>query len=154
MTASYQHVNPTGQRVYMGTLVDRADVHEALAEIAKREQITAGTFELLGGLHEVELAAYDFEVQKRLHPLVFQRPLEIIAGHGTISLLDGEPHVHLHLTLSYRDENVETGIQVIGGHVSRAIPFAVEFTLTTYDGAPMHRAKHAGTGLMLWDPAS
>ena len=84
--------------------------------------------------------------------MVFTRPLEIIAGHGTISLLDGSPHIHLHLTLAYRDERSPTGIQVIGGHAAKAIAFAVEFTLTAYDGAPLHRAKHGGTGLMLWAP--
>ena len=123
MTTSLQQVNPNGQRVWMGTLVDRANVHDALAEIAIAHQITAGTFQLLGGLHEVELAAYDFEQQIRLAPLLFKRPLEIIAGHGTISLLEGKPHIHLHLSLSFRDETSPTGIQVIGGHAAKALAF-------------------------------
>jgi predicted DNA-binding protein with PD1-like motif len=39
---------------------------------------------------------------------------------------------------------------VIGGHASRAIAFAVEFTLTVYDGESVNRQMHEGTGLNLW----
>lgn len=145
-----RQVNPHGSRVFMGTLTDGVNVHEALAETAVSHHILTATFELLGGLHEVELTAYDFVAQQRLAAVVVKRPLEIIAGHGTISQLHGQPHVHLHLALSYRDE--AGNIIVIGGHAARAHAFAVEFTLTAYDGSPMHRAHHAGTGLMLWQP--
>ena len=136
----------------MGTLTDGVAIHEALAETAVLHNIHTATFELLGGLHEVELTAYDFHAQVRLEPIVFKRPLEIIAGHGTISQLDGKPHVHLHLSLSFRDEAAPHGIVVVGGHAACAIAFAVEFTLTAYDGPPMQRAHHEGTGLMLWQP--
>ncbi len=149
---SLRQVNPHGSRVFMGTLTDGVNIHDALAETAVSHHIHTATFELLGGLHEVELTAYDFVAQRRLEPVLVKRPLEIIAGHGTISQLDGKPHVHLHLTLSCRDEAAPFGIAVIGGHVARAHAFAVEFTLTAYDGPPMQRAHHAGTGLMLWQP--
>ncbi len=43
------------------------------------------------------------------------------------------------------------GIALIGGHAVRAIAFAVEFTLTAYDGLPVYRALHRGTGLNLWE---
>lgn len=141
-------VNPAGNRVFMGTITEGADVHEALLATAKAFHVETGTFELLGGLHCVELSAYDFLKQERLTPLIIARAMEIVAGHGTISLLDNEPHVHLHLTLSYRNGS---DIRVIGGHASKALAFAVEFTLTAYDGAPVHRAEESSTKLKLWD---
>ena len=150
-TAVMRQVNPQGSRVFMGTLTDRVNVHEALAQLAQEHDVQTGTFELLGGLHEVELRAYDFERRERLRPLIFTRPMEIIAGHGTISQLDHQPHVHLHLALSFRDDDATHGITVIGGHAARALAFAVEFTLTVYDGAPVYRGLHEGTGLMLWE---
>ena len=152
MTISLKQVNTAGQRVFMGTLVDHADLHQALAEVAEQHQISCATFELLGGLHEVELTAYDFEERKRLPALRWKRALEIISGHGTISQLEGKPHIHTHMTLSFRDETSSQGIQLIGGHVSKAVIFAVEFTLTAYDGNPIQRHLHAPTGLMLWQP--
>jgi predicted DNA-binding protein with PD1-like motif len=52
--------------------------------------------------------------------------------------------------VSFRDETAPHGIAVIGGHVARATAFALEFTLTAYDGPPVHRALDVGTGLQLW----
>lgn len=146
-----RQVNSDGIRVFMGTLTGGVDVHEALKSVALVNDVQTATFEMLGGVHEVALTAYDFEQQERLETVVVKRPLEIIAGHGTISLLGGEPHVHMHLTLSYRDKNAPNGILVVGGHVAKTKAFAVEFTLTAYDGATVHRQPHEGTGLNLWD---
>ncbi|MEJ5224932.1 MAG: PPC domain-containing DNA-binding protein [Anaerolineales bacterium] len=151
MSITLQHVNPSGTRVFMGTLTGDADLHAALAEVAAAHHIQAATFDLLGGLREVEFRAFDFDSQQRKPPLVFTRPLEIVAGHGTIALLDGRPHVHTHLVVAYQDPDAPNGIVVLAGHAARAVAFAVEFTLTAYDGAPVHRALHPATGLMLWN---
>lgn len=151
MTTTAVQVNPNGIRVFMGTITGAANIHEALADFARQHHIQTAAFEMLGGLHEVELTAYDFEKQERQRPLKFQKPCEIIAGQGTISLLAGQPHIHIHMTLAFRDDKMAHGIAVIGGHVSQAAAFAVEFTLTAYEGRPIHRALHPGTGLQLWD---
>lgn len=152
MTTTLSQVNPQGTRVFMGTLTDEADVHAALVEVAIRYHIQTATFDLLGGLHEVEFRAFDFNSQQRQAPLRLQRPQEIVVGHGTIALLEGQPQVHLHLVVAYQDAAATPHpIIVLAGHASRAIAFAVEFTLTAYDGRPVHRAHHPGTGLMLWD---
>ena len=151
MTTTIRQVNPNGTRVFMGTITERALLHDSLIEAATLNNVQTATFEMLGGLHEVELTAYDFVTQTRMPAIVITRAMEIVAGHGTLSLLDGKPHVHLHMTLAYRDEVSPTGIMVIGGHVARAVAYAVEFTMTAYEGAPVHRALHIGTGLNLWD---
>ena len=151
MTTTIKQVNPSGSRVFMGTLTDNADIHTSLIEVAEKHGIQTATFELLGGLREVEFRAFDFDSQQRKAPLYFKRALEIVAGHGTISLLDGKPHVHLHLAVAYQDSESPNGIVVLAGHAAKATAFAIEFTLTAYDGNPVHRAKHEDTGLMLWD---
>ena len=145
-----QHINTKSTRVFMGTLTNGENIHEAFAKIVDAENIHAATFEMLGGLTEVEFTEYDFINKIRKPPLVFKRPLEIVSGHGTISRLENEAHVHIHLTLSFRDESAPNGIAVIGGHSSRAVAFAVEFTLTAYDGVKVNRQMHEGTGLHLW----
>ncbi|MEN9564214.1 MAG: hypothetical protein RIR73_2458 [Chloroflexota bacterium] len=152
MTISLAHVNTQSTRVFMGTLTAEEYIHDALAKIAKKENIQAATFELLGGITSVELSEYNFHTRERNPSLFYFRSLEILSGHGTISLLDGEPYVHLHLTLSYQDEEANhAGVVVIGGHASSAKAFAVEFTLTAYDGVSVNRSMHEGTGLKLWD---
>ncbi len=150
MTITLAHINIKSTRVFMGTLTSAQNIHKAFAKIADSQNIQAATFEMLGGLTEVEFTEYDFINKIRREPLVFVRPLEILSGHGTISRLNGEAHVHSHLTLSFRDESARNGISVIGGHAARAIAFAVEFTLSVYDGVPVNREMHEGTGLQLW----
>jgi predicted DNA-binding protein with PD1-like motif len=151
MTILMRAVGNAGISHHMGTITDHANLHTALAEVAQQHGIHTATFDLLGGLHQVEFTAYDFVNQIRHPPLTLTHPLEIVAGHGTISQLNGQPHVHTHLLVSFRDDTAPHGVAVVGGHAARAIAFAVEFTLTAYHGAPMHRQLHPSTGLMLWD---
>ena len=151
MTTTLKHVNPTSTRVFMGTITDEADIHASLLEVAEKHGIQTATFELLGGLREVEFRAFDFDSQQRKAPLHFKRALEIVAGHGTISLFDNKPNVHLHLAVAYQDSEFPNGIVVLAGHCAKATAFAIEFTLTAYDGNPVHRAMDKGTGLMLWN---
>lgn len=150
MSLTLQHVNPAGSRVYQGTLTGGQSVHHALAGLMHQLNITSGTVDMLGGLLEVELTSYDFVRQVRRAPLVLSQPLEIVAGHGTLSWLDDQPHVHLHLALSYADEAAPHGLAMIGGHAARALAFAVEFTLWAHAGPPVRRAPHLLTGLSLW----
>ncbi len=137
-------------RAFMGTLTNGEAIHDAFERIARTMDIGAAAFNLLGGLIEVELSEYDFIHKVRKESLVFRRPMEIVSGHGTISRWNGEPHVHLHLALAFRDESAPYGIALIGGHAARAVAFAVEFTLTVYDGVSLHRSFHHETGLHLW----
>ena len=146
-----QHVNPSGTRVFFGTLTGGESLHEAFTEIVQTKWIKAATIEMLGGLSEVEFTEYDFVAQTRRPALRFERAMEIVNGHATVSLLDGKPHVHIHLALSFRDPDAPHGITVIGGHCASARAFAVEFVLTAYDGAPVSRGLDAATGLQLWE---
>lgn len=151
MSARMRPVNSQGTRVFMGTITDNALLHEALLACAREHNVQCATFEMLGGLREAQFTAYDFERQERLAPLTIRGALEIVAGHGTISLLDDAPFVHTHVIVAQRDGE---RVNMIGGHLASGVAFAVEFTLTAYDGEPMHRAKHESTGLMLWDTAA
>lgn len=151
MSITARQVNTFGTRVFMGTLTGGVELHTALVEAAVKLKAQTATFALLGGLHEITFAAYDFNTQTRLAPLTFTHPMEIVAGHGTISLLDGNYHVHVHLVAAFRDESAPSGMTIVGGHVAHARVYAVEFTLTAHDGIPVERAEHPATGLKLWD---
>ncbi len=150
MTITAQHVNREGTRVFMGAITGGEDIHQAIESLAAHHHITAAAVEMLGGLSRVEFTAYDFERQQRLPPLVFERALEIVAGQGTISLLEGAPRLHLHLVAAFRDPSAAHGITTVGGHVAGASAFAVEFILTAYDGVAVHRSHDPATGLKLW----
>jgi predicted DNA-binding protein with PD1-like motif len=73
------------------------------------------------------------------------RPLEILSGIGNVSLKEGRPFVHLHLTLGD-----DTGRRR-GGH---AMPgcriFAAEAAILKAEGPNKHRVYDEATGLFLW----
>ena len=145
-----EHVNPRGTRVYMGTLTHGADVHNSFVQMARELNIPAAKFDMLGGLSRVELSEYDAVTRQRKGTRTFERHLEVVGGHGTLSWLNVAPQVHLHLVIAFQDETHAHGITLIGGHVIRATAFALEFTLNVYEGAPVERAMDEGTGLALW----
>jgi predicted DNA-binding protein with PD1-like motif len=146
-----QQVNTIATRVYMGTLTEGEELHPAMIRIAKALNVYAATFELLGGLTDIEFSEFNIEQQRHVTIGRLQRKTEIVGGHGTISLLNDEPHVHVHLVVSPGSSLRRPATASYSGHVMRAVVYAVEFTLTCYDGAPVRRAMHPATGLMLWD---
>jgi predicted DNA-binding protein with PD1-like motif len=145
-----QQMNPSGARTFFGTLTDGEDVHAALCAIARAKDIGAGRVDLLGGLTHATLTAYDFTTRTRHAPLVLQGAIEIAHAHGTLSLLNAAPMLHLHAVLAVRDSDPAQGSRVYAGHVAAASAFAVEFILTAYDDPPVSRAEHPGTGLSMW----
>jgi predicted DNA-binding protein with PD1-like motif len=145
-----QRVDERGQRVYMGVLRTGGDLLSGLASEARAQKVSTATVELLGGLTQLELRSYNFDTQSRGDPVVLSGQIEVVAGHGTISQLDDELHVHLHLVVSAAASQSEAS-QLYGGHVIRAEVFAIEFTMTAYDGEPVVRAPDPATGLNLWD---
>lgn len=151
MSLAFRRVDPHGTRVYMGTITERQNLHEAIAACAAAYDIHTATIDLLGGLNEIEFTAYDFELQIRKPSITIRRAMEIVAGHGTLAQLDGQPHGHFHLVVAYRDDDAPNGIVTLGGHVARALAYSVEFTLYAYDGEPVRRAPHPANGLQLWD---
>lgn len=150
MSVHMRQVNSEGTRVYMGTLTGGIDLHASLENIMQTLQGASATFELLGGLTAAEFTAYDFATQTRHTPIAMTGAFEIVAGHGTIAWLDDAPHVHTHLLLISRDDTAPNGVRVIGGHCAKATVYAVEFTLTVYDGERVIRQNDPSTGLKLW----
>lgn len=148
MTIRLQAFGPVSTQIYAGTLTGGERVHEALATVATRHAIHAGIVHLLGGLSSVSFTAYDF-ITKTRHPAqTFEGVLEIVGGHGTISLLEGDPSIHLHLMVAQRDAHGATFIS--GGHCSDARAFAVEFVLHAFDQQVFSRVPDELTGLALW----
>ena len=151
VTVHIRQVNPAGTRVFFGTITSSESIHQAMVTVATTHNITTATFKLLGGLQYIEFTAYDFVNRKRHEPVTIEKAMEIVGGHGTVSLLEGAIHTHMHLVVSYRDDLSRTGVHIVGGHVAEAHAFAVEFSLMAYDGAPVERGFDAETGLQLWD---
>lgn len=121
------------------------DLLTALVNICKEKSITKGHVSLIGALEKAVLGYYPQDTRQYVTHTV-DAGTEILSGLGNISLKDGEPVVHLHLTLLKGD------FTIIGGHAMPGnILFAGEACISSIDGPRLHRGLDTATGLPLWD---
>jgi len=100
--------------VIVVTLGPGEEIVASLLEVAAAHDVTAGTLTGLGSVSEVELAFFDPE-KKEYVPRLFKEPMEIGSMVGNFSRIEGEPHVHVHMSVS--------GPELIAftGHLTRGI---------------------------------
>jgi len=121
------------------------DLLDALVAICREKKITKGHISLIGALEKAVLGYYPQDTRRYVtHTL--DAGTEILAGLGNISLKDGQPAIHLHLTLLQGD------FTITGGHAMPGnILFAGEACITPLGGPLLNRGLDAATGLPLWD---
>ena len=131
--------------MFMGRIHHQADLIGALTEVARVNGIQAGAIQVMGALQRAKVGFYD-QWHKTYRELPFARPMEVVSGTGNISLRDGNPFVHLHLSLS--DEEGK----VFGGHAMEGCTvFAAEYVIMPLPGAAPVRVFDETTGLYLWE---
>ncbi|MDW7710517.1 MAG: DNA-binding protein [Deferrisomatales bacterium] len=132
------------REVLMGRLRRGDDLLECLTAFVRREGVRLGRVEALGAVERARVGYYDqgaFEYRY----LEFDTDLEILALLGNVSLRDGEPMVHAHVTLG------DAQGRAFGGHLAPGTRvFACEFAVEVLDGEELHRGHDEATGLPLW----
>jgi len=121
MTERYAARTGSAARVVVARLKPGSDLLRSLQEIAAEEGIGAGVIltglGLLGEarLRNCESVPEEFPItDANRNFLNYEEPLEILSISGTVTLAEGSPLVHAHVTLSGVDGQ---GIKVIGGHL-------------------------------------
>jgi uncharacterized protein len=134
----------TTANTFMGRLDHDADLLEALTAICIKENIQLGRLEAIGAVKKAALGYYD-QKQKKYEYFEINRHLEILNLTGNISMKDGKPFVHAHVTLA--DEKG----RAFGGHLIPGTSiFACEAIIQAFDGPQLHRKTEPVTGLPLW----
>ena len=132
------------RQLFIGKLDYGSDLLEEISLVCKREDIRLGRVEALGAVQKACIGYYD-QKAREYRFIEFNQHLEITHLIGNISLKDGAPMVHGHITLSDEKGNV------YGGHLSPGtIVFACEFILEAFDGPLLNRGLDRQTGLPLW----
>jgi len=128
----------------MGKLRYGADLLEEITEICKEKNIRLGRIEAIGAVQKACIGFYhQSDRSYQFHTI--DQPLEITNLTGNISIKDGGPFVHAHITLADA-----TG-QAYGGHLAPGtIVFACEWIIEAYDGTVFERRFDDETGLPLW----
>ena len=120
------------------------DLYDTITGYVKRHHIEAAWVTFLGAVKRASLRYYDQERQTYVD-FSIDEPLEVVAGVGNVSVLDGEPFLHIHA--AFADESGAGR----GGHVnSGTIVFALEVSIQVLDGEAPVRLPDDCTGLTLW----
>ena len=139
------HVDVKHARRIMGRLGHGKDLLDELTAVAAAEGVTLGRVEALGAVKRARVGFYNQEEREyEFHEI--DEPLEIASLIGNVSLKDGKPMVHAHVTLSDREG------AAFGGHLAPGtIVFACEFVMEALDGPELNRSRDDATGLPLWE---
>jgi len=133
-------------RVVVRRLAPGADLLAELNRIASEEGIQLGALSGIGALKRAAVGIF-LPHTKEYKVNEFDEELEICALTGNISLKDGVPFVHAHLSLSDREG------RAFGGHVfPGCVIFVAEVVMWVFDGPRYERfPRQECGGLALWD---
>lgn len=132
-------------RKIMGRLAKGADLLGALEAQCRLHNITLGEVWAIGAVTKARVGYYQQDIQKYMF-LDLDQPLEILTLIGNVSLKDGQPMVHAHVTLGDAEG------RAYGGHLAAGTPvFACEFVIQECQSEKVfQRALDEETGLFLW----
>ena len=131
-------------KMFMGKLAHGVDLLEEITKICVEQDICLGSVEALGAVKKARLGYYNQQDQEYCF-FDLNQALEITNLTGNISIKDGAPVVHAHVTLSDKDGHA------YGGHLAPGtIVFACEVAIHVLDGPEFERGLDQETGLPLW----
>lgn len=120
------------------------DLVEELQSFVLRQGIHFGEIMAIGAVERATIGYYH-QSSRKYETLTFNDDLEITSCLGNISIKDGQPFVHAHMTLADRAG------KVIGGHLMPGtIIFACEVIIHEFGGEAAVRVVDDETSLFLW----
>lgn len=119
------------------------DIIEQLMEVISIYKIRLGRISGIGACDVVTVGNFDVKAQD-YHQETLEGSFEITSLIGNISKMNGEPYLHLHITLG------DGEMKVWGGHLNYGrISATAEIVIDVYDGE-IDRYKDEQSGLNLW----
>ena len=129
-------------RVYM-TLAKGDNINKTFESFAEVKGIGCAWLNGIGALENPEIGYYSLE-DKAYHRKTFKGEYELTSLIGNITLKEGKPFSHTHITFS------DTEFRVFGGHLFNAnITAAGEFIMQ-FGSDEINREMNVGIGLSLW----
>ena len=129
-------------RAYM-TLAKGDNINKTFESFAEVKGVECAWLNGIGALENPEIGYYSLE-DKSYHRKTFKGEYELTSLIGNISLKEGKPFSHTHITFS------DTEFRVFGGHLFNAnITAAGEFIMQ-FGSDEINREMNAEIGLPLW----
>ena len=111
------------RRVIVGKVEPDEDLIEAIITMVNNYKIQSGLVNCIGALKEFTIGYYNIET-KIYEKKTFKEYIEIVSCMGNIAFKDGEPIIHLHISIGNREYSV------MGGHLFQ--PAIVSITGEVY----------------------
>ena len=129
-------------RAYM-TLAKGDNINKTFESFAEVKGVGCAWLNGIGALENPEIGYYSLE-DKSYYRKTFKGEYELTSLIGNITLKEGKPFSHTHITFS------DTEFRVFGGHLFNAnITAAGEFIMQ-FGSDEINREMNAGIGLSLW----
>ena len=129
---------------YIIRLFKGEKIMETLHSFCKSENIKFASIDAIGGASDITLGYYNLET-KEYSWREFSEIHEIVSLEGNVSLVEGEPFIHLHSVIS--NQNFET----FGGHLKEATVGATCEVFLRNLNIPLTRKMDEEIGLKLLD---
>ena len=105
------------------------EIVASLTRLVEQEQVQLGNVTAIGAANDVTIGIFSTQ-EKQYHARRYQGDYEISALVGNVTRKEGEPYLHLHITIG----NPVTG-EVHAGHLTSAtISATLELFLQVWDG--------------------
>jgi len=133
------------ERRFMGRFPYGKDLLEEINKVIASENIRSGEIRIIGAVSKAVFGYYDVQSKNYIY-ISKDEHMEILNATGNISVKDGKPFAHVHITLADKNGNA------FGGHLMEGtIIFAAEFVITDYGDNNLERFYDETTGLQLWN---
>ena len=104
------------------------EIMESLTEICRKEKILVGSITGIGTTNHAKIGLLDTTTNV-YYPMEYNEDLEITGINGTVSEMNDETYLHIHISLAKKDHSV------VGGHLDFAYVSAVaEIFIRPVDG--------------------
>tara|TARA_B110001454_G_scaffold210867_1_gene225875 strand:- start:382 stop:813 length:432 start_codon:yes stop_codon:yes gene_type:complete len=118
-------------------------INKSLTEISVKENISNAWINGIGAIDSVEVGYMDV-VNKKYQKRNFNDNYELISLIGNITIKDGVPFVHTHITFS------DTEYKVFGGHLFDAKITATGEIILTVANSKIDRQFNENVGIHTW----
>ncbi len=138
------HTDGDGLRRWMLVLEIGDDPYGAIAEFAAAEDLTAASVSGIGALSTVTFGWFDPDARD-YDRTTLDEQVEVTSLVGNVTVDDGEPFLHAHITVTSRGRGAVGG-HLFGGRVEPTLEVTVAET-----PAALHRTQRPEIGLALSD---
>ena len=135
-------VEHSGQNFLVYIQIDEP-VMETLTSVCKNNGIMNGQISGIGAVKEIEMGAYDLDSKSYLRKQ-YPDNHELISFQGNITLKDGNPFIHAHITIGNHE------LHTRGGHLfEMKVAVVGEFIIRNIE-SNVHREFDKNIGLAVW----